>query len=147
MEKKALTLNPRNHTAVNNLAYAMGLSDRLDEAEAYLSTINYQKYLNNKDTTGAICLVATCGLLEYRKGNIDEGRKMYNMAIQAAKKHKENGLAAKARLNMIREEVRNVRDYDTNILNELDSLETNDIRETEQLRKDILEEVKKKTQV
>ena len=48
---------------------------------------------------------------------------------------------------MIREEVRNVRDYDTNILNELDSLETNDIRETEQLRKDILEEVKKKTQV
>lgn len=147
VEKKALTLNPRNHTAVNNLAYAMGLSDRLDEAEAYLSTINYQKYLNNKDTTGAICLVATCGLLEYRKGNIDEGRKMYNMAIQAAKKHKENGLAAKARLNMIREEVRNVRDYDTNILNELDSLETNDIRETEQLRKDILEEVKKKTQV
>ena len=57
------------------------------------------------------------------------------------------GLAAKARLNMIREEVRNVRDYDTNILNELDSLETNDIRETEQLRKDVLEEVKKKTQV
>ena len=125
----------------------MGLSDRLDEAEAYLSTINYKKYLDKKDTTGAICLIATCGLLEYRKGNVNEGRKMYNMAIQAAKRHKENGLAAKARLNMIREEVHNVKNYDTNILNELNSLETDGIRETEQLKKDILEEVKKRSQV
>ncbi|MBR6938054.1 MAG: hypothetical protein IKH63_10870 [Prevotella sp.] len=145
VEKKALALNPKNPTAVNNLAYVMGLSDRLDEAETCLSSINHQKYLNDKDTTGAICLIATCGLLEYRKGNVDDGRKMYNMAIQTAKKHKENGLAAKARLNMIREEVHNVNDYDANILNELDSLETNSIRETEQLRKDIIEEVKKKS--
>lgn len=147
VEKKALALNPNNPTAVNNIAYAMGLSDRLEEAEAYLSTINYQKYLDDKDTTWAICLIATCGLLEYRKGNVDEGRKMYNMAIQAAKKNKVEGLAAKARLNMIREEVHNVKDYDANILNELDSLETDDIRETEQLRNDIIEEVKRKSLV
>ena len=147
VEKKALALNPKNPTAINNLAYALGLSDRLDEAEAYLSTVNYQKYLDDIDTTGSICLVATFGLIEYRKGNVDEGRKMYNLAIQAANKHKEKGLAAKARLNMIREEVHNVKDYDTNILNELDSLETDGIRETEQLKKDIIEEVKKKSLV
>ena len=46
---------------------------------------------------------------------------------------------------MIREEVHNVKEYDGNILNELESLETDSIRETEQLKKDILEEVKKRS--
>ena len=51
-----------------------------------------------------------------------------------------------ARLNMIREEIRAVDDYDEKLLNELDDLNTGSKVETEQLKKDILDEVKKKAE-
>jgi hypothetical protein len=66
---------------------------------------------------------------------------LYNASISAAKKFydKEQGknLAAKARMNMILEEIRAVDDYDKNLLNDLDGLHTGSKVETEQLKKDI----------
>ena len=92
-----------------------------------------------------ICLLATQGLVAYRKNNIEEGRTKYQLSIDTAKLLRKKGLAAKARLNMIREEVRCVTNYDKNLLNEIDSLSTGDEEETKQLRKDILLEAEKKT--
>ena len=139
--------NPKDPAAVNNLVYALGLSDRVEEAERELLKIDLKQYRTG-NTNNSICLLATCGLIEYRKGNIETGRELYNTSIVAAKKSsdKEQGkkLAAKARLNMIREEIRAVDDYDEKLLNELDDLNTGSKVETEQLKKDILEEVKKK---
>jgi tetratricopeptide (TPR) repeat protein len=145
--KAFIRSNPKDPAAVNNLVYALGLSNRIEEAERELLKIDLKQYKAG-NTKNSICLLATCGLIEYRKGDIETGRKLYNTSIAAAKKcsDKEQGnkLAAKARLNMIREEIRAVDDYDEKLLNELDDLNTGSKVETEQLKKDILEEVKKK---
>lgn len=139
--------NPKDLSAINNLVYALGLSDRVEEAEKELSKINIKKYIPESNNN-SICLVATCGLIEYRKGNVDSGRELYNASIAATKKitDKEQGrcLAAKARLNMIREEIRAVDNYDEKLLNELDDLNTGSKAETEQLKKDIMKEVERK---
>ena len=141
--------NPKDPAAVNNLVYALGLSDKVEEAERELLKIDIKKY-SSGNTNNSICLLATCGLIEYRKGEIETGRELYNSSIAAAKKSrdKEKGkkLYAKARLNMIREEIRAVDDYDEKLLNELDDLNTGSKVETEQLKKDILDEVKKKAE-
>lgn len=135
--------NPKDPAAINNLIYALGLSDRIEEAEQELSRIDIKQY-QSENSTNSICLVATCGLIEYRKGDIESGREYYNMAIAAANKQKDKNLAAKARLNMIREEIRASDDFDEKLLNEIEGLNTGVKAETEQLKKDILEEVKKK---
>ncbi len=146
--KSFIKYNPKDPAAINNLVYALGLSDRVDEAEKELLKIDLKPYKDGGNTNNSICLVATCGLIEYRKGNIESGRELYNASIAATKKlsDKDQGkkLAAKARLNMIREEIRAVDDYDEKMLNELDDLHTGSKVETEQLKKDILDEVKKK---
>ena len=142
--QRFLMTNPKDPSAVNNLAYVLGLSNRLEEAEKILTHVNLEQYNKENSSTG-ICLVATYGLIEYRKGNIEIGRELYNKAIAAANKRKDKNLAAKARLNMIREEVHNIDDYDKSVLNELDSLSTGSKMETEQLKKDIMEEITKKS--
>jgi len=141
--KTFIKSNPKDPAAVNNLVYALGLSDRVEEAEQELQKIDVRQY-KNENTNNSICLVATCGLVEYRKGNVEEGRNLYDMAITAANKQKDKKLAAKARLNMIREEVRAVDNYDEKLLNEMETLNTGSNMETEQLKKDILTEVQKK---
>lgn len=136
--------NPKDPAAINNLVYVLGLSNRVEEAERELSKINVRLYKGDNSNNG-ICLVATCGLIEYRKGNVEEGRNLYNMAISVARK-RDKKLADKARLNMIREEVRAVDDYDEKLLNEIETLNTGSKKETEQLKKDILDEVKRKAE-
>ena len=138
-----LKTHPQDYAMTNNLIYALGLSDHIEEAEHLLSKINVAHQLNERLENG-ICLLATSGLIAYRKGNIDEGRQLYQLSIDTAKKMRERDLAGKARLNMIREEVHSVCDYDPSILNELDTLSTGNNAETEQLKKDIRKEVERK---
>ena len=140
--KRYLNSEPNDPSAINNMVYTLGLSNRIEEAEEYLRRINLRSYLTN-NTVNAICLIATCGLLYYRRGMVEEGRKMYNDAIMMAKRKQSKDLAAKARLNMIREEVRVSKDFDKNLLNEIDSLHTGNNAETIRLRMDIREEVEK----
>ena len=141
--KKWLETNPQDHATMNNLIYALGLSDNIEEAEQYLSRINVEKQLEEKVENG-ICLLATQGLVAYRKHDIEEGRTKYLLSIEVAKRIHDKNLAGKARLNMIREEIHCVDDYDNNLLNEIESLNTGNKEETEQLKKDILSEVEKK---
>ena len=138
--KHWLKTHPNDYAMTNNLIYALGLSGKVDEAERYLAKINIVNQLNNRIENG-ICLLATNGLIEYRKGNIEEGRHLYQLSIDTAKTKRNRDLAGKARLNMIREEVHCVKDYDPSILKELDSLSTGDKAETEKLKEDILQEV------
>lgn len=141
--KHWLKSHPQDYAMTNNLIYALGLADHIEEAEQLLSKINVAHQLKDRLENG-ICLLATSGLIEYRKGNIDEGRQLYQLSIDTAKKMRERDLAGKARLNMIREEVHCVCDYDPSILNELESLSTGNKAETEQLKKDIRKEVERK---
>ncbi len=135
-----LETHPQDYAMINNLVYVLGLSGQLEEAEQYLSKINIEQQLSQKIDNG-ICFLATKGLIEYRKGNIDEGRSCYQFAIDTAKRMQKKDLASKARLNMIREEVHCVGDFNKNILKELNTLNTGNEVETEQLRKDIYSEI------
>ncbi len=141
--QRYLNTSPNDPAAINNLAYALGLSDRTEEAEAILSKIEI-KVSSAGDNTNGICLIATCGLIEFRKGNIEVGRNLYNKAISIAKRRGDRKLSAKARLNMIREEVHSADDIDEKLLEEMEVLDTGNRAETEQLKGDILSEVEKK---
>lgn len=141
--KHWLLYNPHDYVMLNNIVYALCLSDKISEAEEYLSKIDLDKQLVDKVENG-ICLLATAGLLEYRKGNIQNGRNLYQLSIDTAKKHRKKELADKARLNMIREEVHCVDEFDTSLLNEMKTLSTGNKTESDQLKKDILEEVEKR---
>ncbi len=141
--ERFLEFNPTDLAAINNKLYALGLSDKVEEAEIYINQVDIRRYLKDNISNG-ICLIATYGLLQYRKGNIEEGRELYNKAIEAAKKQNYKNLADKARLNMIREEVHCVDEYDPAILTEMESLNTGDLIETEQLKADIRTELQKR---
>lgn len=141
--KIGLESNPKDPGLLNNLAYAYGLTDKLSEAEAALKELDIDRVLSH-DPSNGICLLATTGLLRYRQGNYEEARLLYQKAIEYAKKDNNKFLADKARLNMIREEVHNVKDYDMSILDEIDSLDTGSKAETNQMRKDILKEAEVK---
>lgn len=141
--KHWLKTHPQDYAMANNLIYVLGLAGHIEEAEQLLSKINVAHQLTERLENG-ICLLATSGLIEYRKGNVEEGRQLYQLSIDTAKKMRERDLAGKARLNMIREEVHCVSDYDPSILNELDSLSTGNKAETEQLKKDIRKEAEMK---
>ena len=138
-----LNTKPQDYSMMNNLIYALGLSNRITEAEEYLHKISLENQLSENVENG-ICLLATKGMIEYRKGNIENGRYYYQLSINTAKKFHNKNLAAKARLNMIREEVKSVEDYDTSILKEMDLLNTGHDAETEELKKDIRKEVERK---
>lgn len=143
--KHWLSQHPEDYATQNNLIYALGLSDQIDYAEKEMAKTNIRQQLKDENKTdNGICLLATQGLLEYRKGHIEEGRQWYQLSIDAAKRLRDNGLAGKARLNMIREEVRCGTGNNEALLKEIDTLETGNNAETEQLRADIRAEVAKK---
>jgi tetratricopeptide (TPR) repeat protein len=78
----ALCANPRNPQILNNLAFAMISSDRLDDAERYLGEVDPERI---KDREGhAVTLTATTGLLLMRRGKTEEGRKLYKHAYELA---------------------------------------------------------------
>ena len=142
--KRWLESHPQDYPMMNNLVYVLALSGKVDEAEKLLSRINLKQSFT-ENTDNGICLIATQGLIQYRKNNIEEGRALYQLSIDTAKRLRKKELAGKARLNMIREEIHCVDNYDPGLLNELDSLSTGFDKETEQLKKDIRLEAEKKT--
>lgn len=143
--QRYLNSSPNDPAAINNLAYALGLSNRTEEAEAILSKIEI-KVSPTGDNTNGICLIATCGLIEFRKGNVESGRDLYNKAITIAKRRGDKKLSAKARLNMIREEIHSADVVDEKLLMEMEELNTGNRAETEQLKGDIIAEVEKKNE-
>jgi tetratricopeptide (TPR) repeat protein len=99
--KKSLNANPDDPTLINNLAFALGSANRLDEAENALRQIDIAEMKG----LPAITLAATAGLLLFRSGSPDRGRDLYNLAISRAS---EQGIAkyrAMASLYLAREEL------------------------------------------
>ena len=67
---------------LNNKAYACALGGRTADAERAIADA---KKLQQLSTDARVCLTATEGLTEYRKGNIEAGRALYQKAIEIAK--------------------------------------------------------------
>ena len=133
-----LKSNPNNPMLLNNKAYACALSGQTVEAGRIIQ--DAKKLQLSTDTK--VCLIATEGLTEYRKGNVEEGRKLYTEAILLAKaSFSEPYIMNTAILNFTREEVRADKNFDKSLLEVIDKI-PNDCKETEQLKLDIKAEIK-----
>lgn len=133
-----LNANPNNPMLLNNKAYACALRGRTAEAD---KVILEAKRLSMSNET-RICLIATEGLNEYRKGNLEAGKHLYTQAILLAKESSPDPrLANTAILNFTREEARANNQFDKSILAVIDRI-PNDSKETVQLKEDIKAEIK-----
>ena len=93
--KTGLTANPKNFLLLNNAAVALINLGEFDEAKKMLSRISPSE---NDNIQYKVVRMATSGLLQYRTGNIEEGRKLYFDARSLAESQSEYGpiLAARA---------------------------------------------------
>ena len=100
--KAGLTSHPNDPQMLNNLMYSLCLSNNLKEADAY-----WQKFSNIGKTAipTEICITATKGLYNFRKGLQEQGREYYTHAIEKAVNSKEQKLANQAFVNYLREEI------------------------------------------
>lgn len=99
--RAGLAANPLDQRIRNSLIYALTMAGALEEAVKEFAEINFLKANN----VARICLLATGGLLQYRRGNASEGRHAYEKAIDAAKAENLTQLATIARAYLAREEV------------------------------------------
>ena len=89
-----------------------------------------------------ICLIATEGLNEYRKGNYEIGKQLYIQAMQLARESSSDPrLISTAFLNFTREEARSNEAFDKTLLDIVDKI-PNDCKETVQLKEDIKVEIR-----
>lgn len=98
-----LLSHPYDPQLLNNLAYSLALDNRPDEALQQLEKIKGDLYI--EDST-KICLIATKGLVLFRKGFIENGRQFYLDAIEKTRGIKNSNLNWTAVLNYAREEIR-----------------------------------------
>ena len=86
----------------NNYIFSLASLGRISEAEKLLDSINIGSLQNNEKAT----LLATEGLIKYRKNLIDEGRKLYEDAIENFKILKDEKRTVLASYFLSREEKR-----------------------------------------
>jgi len=98
---------------INNLAYALSLDGKPNEALIELNKIKYNSIL---DSETKACVIATEGLANYRLGNEDDGRAMYLKALEITKSINNETLNRLALLNLAREEIRINSKYISNII-------------------------------
>lgn len=99
--RAGLAANPSDQGIRNSLIYALTMAGQLEEAVKEFSEV---KFLKANDVA-RICLLATGGLLQYRRGYSSEGRHAYEKAIDAAKAANLTQIATIAQAYLAREEV------------------------------------------
>jgi tetratricopeptide (TPR) repeat protein len=100
--KAGLVSHPYDPQLLNNLGYSFALENKTEEALDY---INKAGSISSMDISTKICLTATRGLISFRTGLPDLGRKLYLDAIQQAKDIKSEYFNWLAILNYVREEL------------------------------------------
>jgi len=101
--KLGLLSHPNDPHLLNNIIYALCLQNKTDEASSFFDKVRKED-LNSRNFSG-ICLTATRGLLYFRKGFHDLGRKYYQEAIKIANEENNTYLSSLAFINYIREEM------------------------------------------
>ena len=99
--KIALTIIPNDPTLLNNLSFVQIHLGELTEAKQTLARID----MNDCPSSTKICTLATAGLLNYRLGKPEEGRRLYQEAILLAKRESMPLLRARAMIYLAREEL------------------------------------------
>lgn len=118
--KAGLTSHPQDPQMLNNLVYSLCLRNRIEEAEQFLAKF---PSLDNISTTNQICITATKGILNFRKGFLEKGRELYYQAIEKASETKNVELANLAFVNYLREEYLSGSKVDAEILDKLEAVE------------------------
>ena len=139
-----LVANPTETVLLNNLAYVNALNGQIEEAERAMSRI--YSLASGSSSDAEICHTATNGLIQFRKGNIEEGRKLYLDAITRARESStDKTLINKAILNYLREELVARSCSGTDVYEILAKLDTEQDKEMSRLRDDVLEEIQKQS--
>ena len=79
------------------------MEDKTEEAELLFQKVDKADLVSK--STHNICLLATQGLLNYRKGNPEKARELYLESMKLAKETGNDSLVSKALVNMAREEI------------------------------------------
>jgi tetratricopeptide (TPR) repeat protein len=77
---RGLATEPDEPTLLNNLAYAYACADELDQARTAYEAIGRAKL----DLSLEIAYLATGGLIAFRQGRLEEGRRLYHSAVEKA---------------------------------------------------------------
>lgn len=121
--KAGLISHPNDPELLNNIAYSLGLTNQVEEADKYLRKVNFNTELTEKNK---ICLTATKGLILYRKGFPDKGKQLYLKAIENAKEKNFEYLHSLAIVNFVREEVLSGATNKINLMKMIENLPVND---------------------
>jgi tetratricopeptide (TPR) repeat protein len=96
-----LRANPENATLRNNLAFALASNNEPDLAQPELDRIDR----GSLTVQERIVVTATEGLISFRRGALEEGRALYNKAIEIARENKERSYVLRALIFLAREEI------------------------------------------
>lgn len=98
---ESLRANRDNHILLNNLAFGLAVSGQPERAAKTLSILD----IENIDKRDRVSLIATQGLIEYRKGNAFTGRSKYYEALKLATDLRDETLRVRALIFFAQEEV------------------------------------------
>lgn len=101
--KLGLLSHPHDPLLLNNIIYSLCVQNKIQEAEFLLQKVNKSDF--SSKSVHNVCLLATLGLLNYRKKNIEKARALYLEAMTLAKKIKQTIYITKALVNMTKEEI------------------------------------------
>jgi pentatricopeptide repeat protein len=101
--KLGLLSHPHDPHLLNNIIYSLCLNNDLQEAEQLFQKVD-KSDLTSKSIHN-ICLLATQGLLNYKKGNAETARALYLDSMELAKSTGHKSYISKALVNMTREEI------------------------------------------
>ncbi len=118
MIEDARLISPDSILLRNNYIFSLASIGRVQDAEKELSKIHNIDETNPYRNT----VLATEGLLEFRKGNLEQGRKLYKEAIARFKKAQDNRAASIAAFYWAREEMSANTTYKEVALREADAL-------------------------
>jgi tetratricopeptide (TPR) repeat protein len=99
--KFGLIANKDDYTVLNNLAFVLASANKVEEARTFFDRINKIELPEGWDIT----VTATEGLLRFREGFPEEGRRLYLTAIEKARLPRFRHLSAKAAIYLAREEL------------------------------------------
>jgi len=81
--RAGLVSNPNDPLLLNNMAYYLAKEGSIDEAEKYLIK---GAAIPDIESSLKICMIATEGVISFRSGEVEKGRKKYLEAIELSEK-------------------------------------------------------------
>lgn len=133
--KLGLLSHPNDPHLLNNIIYSLCLQNKTKEAEELFQKVDKTEFTSK--SIHNICLLATQGLLNYRKGNPDIARALYLESMELAKSTGHQSYNQKALVNMTREEIILGQQDMTDVIPKL--LEISKKTDDEDLKEDITE--------